>query len=49
MIECCATCAWYEDYHGVCCNGDSEYRADFMNPEDSCGYWEEKEEGHEIS
>ena len=49
MIKCCATCDWYEDLNGVCCNGDSEYRADFMNPEDSCGCWEEKEEGHEIS
>nr|DAM43877.1 MAG TPA: Protein of unknown function (DUF3027) [Caudoviricetes sp.] len=23
MTKCCATCAWYEDFQGVCCNGDS--------------------------
>ncbi len=21
MTKCCATCAWYEDYQGVCFNG----------------------------
>ena len=40
MIKCCATCAWYEDYQGVCCNGDSEHRADFTEPEDGCECWE---------
>ena len=23
MTKCCATCTWYEDFQGVCCNGDS--------------------------
>ena len=36
----CATCAWYEDYQGVCFNGDSEHRADFTEPEDGCECWE---------
>lgn len=40
MIKCCATCAWYEDYQGVCFNGDSEHRADFTEPEDGCECWE---------
>ena len=22
MTKCCATCAWYEDFQGVCFNGD---------------------------
>ena len=39
MIECCATCEWYEDYQGVCCNGDSPYCADFTEPEDCCEEW----------
>lgn len=36
----CGRCRWYESFQGVCCNGDSEYRADFMNPEDKCPHWE---------
>ena len=39
----CATCAYYEDFCGVCFNGDSEYCADFTNPEDSCPEWREKD------
>ena len=44
MTKCCATCAWYEDYQGVCFNGDSPYRADFMEPEQRCRKWERKGE-----
>ncbi len=44
MTKCCATCAWYEDYQGVCFNGDSPYRADFMEPEQRCRKWEGKGE-----
>lgn len=40
MIECCATCDWYEDYQGVCFNGDSPNCADFTGPEDVCEEWE---------
>ena len=36
-------CRWYEDYNGVCCNGDSEYCADFMDDNDTCEKWEVKE------
>lgn len=42
--ECCATCDWYEDYQGVCFNGDSPYCADFTEPEDSCERWEGRNE-----
>lgn len=38
----CSSCNWYEDFSGVCFNGDSENAADFMDPEACCGEWEEK-------
>ncbi len=41
MTKCCATCAWYEDFQGVCCNGDSPHRADFMSADQSCEFWKE--------
>ena len=47
MTKYCATCAWYEDYQGVCCNGDSPNCADFTAPEQRCREWERKEGGHE--
>ena len=40
MKRCCKTCKWYEDYQGVCFNGDSEYCADFIDPGDVCECWE---------
>lgn len=43
MTKCCATCAWYEDFQGVCFNGDSPYCADFTAPDQRCGEWERKE------
>lgn len=36
----CNTCRWYAPFEGVCCNGDSEHRADFTYPEDMCPCWE---------
>lgn len=36
----CSTCKWYAHYEGVCCNGDSEYRADFRFLDDACEQWE---------
>lgn len=38
--EHCCTCKWYEKYNGVCCNGESDYRADFRDLNDSCEAWE---------
>lgn len=40
----CGTCAWYAEFEGVCCNGDSEYRADFRCLDDTCKYWKHKGE-----
>lgn len=42
--KCCANCKWYEDCQGVCLNGDSEYLAEFTDPEDVCEEWEEQDE-----
>ena len=42
MTKCCATCRWYAEFEGVCCNGDSLNRADFTEPEDVCEFWEER-------
>lgn len=39
MNKCCETCDWYEDYQGVCFNGDSPYCADFTDSEDCCAEW----------
>ena len=36
----CSTCRWYESFNGVCCNGDSEHRADFRLLDDTCEKWE---------
>lgn len=38
----CDTCKWYELYAGVCCNGDSEFRADFVDGEFTCQCWQIK-------
>ena len=39
----CCTCDWYAEFEGVCCNGDSEYRADFRCLDDTCHKWKNKE------
>lgn len=36
----CLNCKWWEEYTAVCCNGDSEYRADFTDKDFCCGEWE---------
>lgn len=39
----CRTCRWYAEYEGVCCNGDSKHRADFVDEKFTCDEWEEKD------
>ncbi|MFR8331164.1 MAG: hypothetical protein ACLU9S_01345 [Oscillospiraceae bacterium] len=46
MTKCCATCAWYEDFQGVWCNGDPPHRADFTDPDQRCRSGKGKEAGH---
>ena len=43
MRKYCCTCKWYAESEGVCCNGESEYRADFRCLEDTCEKWEESD------
>ena len=40
----CFTCAWHDNFSWVCFNGNSEHRADFTDPEDSCPVWEGRED-----
>lgn len=47
MIKCCATCAWYEDFQGVCFNRPTPYCEYFMEPDQWCREWERKEDGHD--
>ena len=42
-VRTCKTCKWY--YEDVCCNGDSEHRADFRLEDDACEEWEGNECG----
>ena len=43
MDRRCMNCKWYEPFCGVCCNGDCEHRADFMDAESRCEEWEEQD------
>lgn len=36
----CRACRWYAAFEGVCCNGDSERRADFTAPDATCPHWD---------
>lgn len=36
----CLGCKWHDEYTWVCSNGDSPYRADFVN--DGCEFYEEE-------
>ena len=40
MKKVCETCKWYETYTGACCNGDSDYCADYVSGMHSCENWE---------
>lgn len=38
--ERCGNCDWHEEFSGACCNGDSDFRADFTADEFRCDKWE---------
>ena len=38
----CENCRWYEEFQGICCNGDSHNCADFTDKDDICEAWERK-------
>ena len=42
----CKTCRKHDDFTWVCFNGDSEYCADFTEPECCCEFWKGKEDGN---
>lgn len=42
-LPCCETCRWYDQEQGTCFNGDSDFRADFVDGADSCPHWEKGE------
>jgi len=43
LSRTCATCFYWDDFNWVCCNGDSENRADFTNKDDTCEEWRMRE------
>lgn len=47
-INKCENCKYYEDFAGVCCNADSDFRADFVDEEFSCNKWKERSENEKI-
>ncbi len=42
MKRNCGSCVWYEDFQGVCFNGDSPHCADFTEPDTTCPAWKGK-------
>lgn len=42
----CKDCKWYEPFVGVCCNGDSYYRADY--PPDTLRTCKQYEPGENV-
>lgn len=44
MTKQCATCRYYAEFEGVCRNGDSDNRADFVSPKCKCEHWEGEKE-----
>lgn len=43
----CRNCRWYEQFNGVCCNGDSPNCAGHMLEDyEFCPYWEVEEADH---
>lgn len=38
----CENCNYYDEISGVCCNGASDFVADFTDEDFVCDKWEEK-------
>lgn len=43
----CCTCKWYAEFEGVCCCGDSKFRADFRCLDDTCDCWTNGEDNND--
>lgn len=39
-LKKCKTCKTWEPFNGVCFNGNSKFRADFMDRDEACECWE---------
>lgn len=37
----CSNCKWYDEFSGVCCNGNSEYVTESVDDDFICDEWEE--------
>lgn len=48
LKKCCANCRWWAEVAEVCCNGDSEHRADFTLALDGCDEWETKDKSDNV-
>lgn len=44
----CGTCYYWAAYSGACCNGSSEYRADFRLSDEGCGEWRGKHDKSDL-
>jgi hypothetical protein len=42
MSDTCKGCKWWEPFNWVCCNGDSQHCADFVNC--GCKYFEREDD-----
>lgn len=40
----CGTCGYWEDFQGVCFNGESAHCADFTSADDTCEHWTNRKE-----
>lgn len=43
----CGNCGTYEDFNGVCFNGESESCADFTSANDTCEHWTSRKEAEQ--
>lgn len=46
--RCCGNCGWWSEFGGVCCNGDSDERADITDRKHVCGGWKRRDENREV-
>lgn len=38
-VKRCGNCKYHDDFSAICCNRDSEWRADFTDKEFCCEWW----------
>ena len=45
--QCCATCAWHDDWTYVCFNPEATDGGDFVIPEHVCVCWKSRRINHD--